>query len=245
MRRRGAFSLVELSVVLVIIGLLITAISTGTKLVEQSKVNTVISQLREYEYAYNNFYMTYNAFPGDISNATSYFSGTQDGNGNDIIESACSGGPNGLEPYMAMQHLNLAGLIQHNYTGVGVVDGAEAERAEIGTNIAATSFGGIGMLIRYMATITVYSGASDSVVESNLIQLGGPHQTCTGAHDTTLKTVYSYNIDKKIDDALPSKGKVYSGSVFSSCVEAGATDDQYNLDDDSQLCRSFYTLSNN
>jgi prepilin-type N-terminal cleavage/methylation domain-containing protein len=62
---KGGFTLIELSIGLVIIGLLISGILAGQSLIEAAKINKVVHQLRQYDIAISNFRSKYNQYPGD------------------------------------------------------------------------------------------------------------------------------------------------------------------------------------
>lgn len=68
----SAFTLIELSIVLVIIGLIITAVLTGKDLIEQSRINNVVTHFREYNIAESTFHTKYGGMPGDLKNADLY-----------------------------------------------------------------------------------------------------------------------------------------------------------------------------
>ena len=76
------FTLVELSIVLVIIGLIIGGIMVGRELIYQSEVRASIADIDGLKIAINNFKLKYNCLPGDCPNATSFFSGVSNGDGN-------------------------------------------------------------------------------------------------------------------------------------------------------------------
>jgi len=82
--KKSAFSLIELSIVLIIIGLLIAGITGGASLIKNSELRSAIAEARGYAVAVNGFYSQYNALPGDypksISGATIY-SGPTTGQG--------------------------------------------------------------------------------------------------------------------------------------------------------------------
>jgi len=63
--KRG-FSLVELSIVLIIIGLLVAGVSTGSKLIHSAKLRTIITDMQEYQTGLKTFKLTYDELPGDM-----------------------------------------------------------------------------------------------------------------------------------------------------------------------------------
>lgn len=67
--QRG-FTLVELAIVLVIIGLLLGGILKGQELIASTKVNTTTAQVKAIEAAAYTFEDTYGGRPGDIANPT-------------------------------------------------------------------------------------------------------------------------------------------------------------------------------
>lgn len=79
---KAAFTLIELSMVLVIIGLLIGGILVGKDLIKSSENRAYVSQLVKYTAAVNTFKTKYNCLPGDCANITDYgFTNNGDGNG--------------------------------------------------------------------------------------------------------------------------------------------------------------------
>jgi len=69
-RRQSGFTLVELAIVLVIVGLLIGGILKGQKLLLNSKVTATVAQIKGIEAAVTNFRDVYGALPGDLKNST-------------------------------------------------------------------------------------------------------------------------------------------------------------------------------
>jgi prepilin-type N-terminal cleavage/methylation domain-containing protein len=90
-RKTLGFTLVELSIVIIIIGFLIAGITAGKSLIEQAKLHTVINELEEYRLMANNFRVTYNALPGDMYNASSMFP-----NCNPSVPESCNGDGSGV-----------------------------------------------------------------------------------------------------------------------------------------------------
>ncbi len=65
--KKSAFSLIELSIVLIIIGLLIAGITGGASLIKSSELRSVMGEARGYSVAVNGFYSQYNYLPGDYA----------------------------------------------------------------------------------------------------------------------------------------------------------------------------------
>lgn len=62
-----AFSLIELSIVLIIIGLLVAGITGGASLIESAKVNAFYNSLSQYKQALYTFYTLHDRLPGDFN----------------------------------------------------------------------------------------------------------------------------------------------------------------------------------
>ena len=63
---RGGFTLIEMAIVLVVIGLLAGAVLVGQSLIGAAAVRAQITQIEKYNTAANTFYSKYDALPGDI-----------------------------------------------------------------------------------------------------------------------------------------------------------------------------------
>jgi len=93
--KRGGFTLIELSIVLVIIGLLVSGVLVGRDLIAAAELRSQISQIEGYNTAVRTFQLKYGGLPGDLSadkvdafgfTATPYRNGTKgEGDGDGII----------------------------------------------------------------------------------------------------------------------------------------------------------------
>ena len=103
------FTLVEIAIVMVIIGLLIGGVLKGQAMIQNAKVKRVAKQADELRAAVMAFYDKYGMYPGD-ENIAAIPPGT-DGEGNG------SGQINNGEIYEVFRDLQLAGLISGVYNG--------------------------------------------------------------------------------------------------------------------------------
>ncbi len=82
-KKLSAFSLIELSIVLIIIGLLVAGITGGQSLIESARARAVMNEARGYMQAVNTYFVANGRLPGDPDNTGK----TGGYSGNDITES--------------------------------------------------------------------------------------------------------------------------------------------------------------
>lgn len=116
--RVNGFTLVEIAIVLVIIGLLLGAVLKGQELITSARVRNLIAQQEGVKAAFFGFQDRYRGLPGDYSAAATNIncgaSACLNGDGNGMIEA-----PNlaGLEEdILVWAHLSAAGFINGSYT---------------------------------------------------------------------------------------------------------------------------------
>lgn len=111
MHQRG-FTLIEIAIVLVIIGLLLGGVLKGQELITSARVRNLISAQDGVKAAFFGFQDRFRAFPGDYGQASQNIAnmtttcGGGNGNGNGIIDANPV-----LESILAWEHLSKAGFI--------------------------------------------------------------------------------------------------------------------------------------
>lgn len=219
--KRHAFSLVELSVVLIILGLLVGGIVGGRSLIKSAELRSITSEAQSYLTAVSSFREQYSALPGDMANATDYWGAvhatpatcrtttasgslTCNGNGDGRIASP-DGGTTIAETYHIWIHLKNAGLTTGTFTGVAgpynVWDGLP------GVNVPASKkLTGAGYGIWYFG----YADGSDLSVFAgdygNSLVLGSDEPQMPNGPIIAPEDMAS--IDTKFDDGLPGSGSL-------------------------------------
>ena len=85
MRQQRGFTLIEIAIVLVIIGLLLGGVLKGQELIQSARVRNLISQQDGVKAAYFGFLDRYRALPGDYTTATTNIA-------NIVATAACNNG---------------------------------------------------------------------------------------------------------------------------------------------------------
>jgi prepilin-type N-terminal cleavage/methylation domain-containing protein len=235
----SGFTLIELAIVILIIGLITGGIISGQFLVSQASLRSVINDVNQIKSAVNNFYLQYNALPGDLKNASSYWS-TSNGNGNGYIDgtyNAC-GNPESL---LAWRHLTLSESYPGNFTGT-----SSTPCAIIGTNIAGSKIKGGSYHLWSTPTL---SGKIFNSFSGNFIHLGSYTTSDNSIMGAILLPSDGRDLDAKIDDGKANKGTVLAsdgnGTTTGNCSARwnnnGGAD--YNLNYTSgNSCRLFFML---
>jgi prepilin-type N-terminal cleavage/methylation domain-containing protein len=118
--KRAGFSLVEVALALVLIGLILAAVLQGRELIASAEYKAYKSQLGEYRRAFYTFRDRFNALPGDFADANADLGLTgADGNGDGVIDDGPGCDAADDESCQAWQHLRAAGMLAGNPTEAG------------------------------------------------------------------------------------------------------------------------------
>jgi len=167
--KKSAFSLIELSIVLIIIGLLIAGITGGASLIKSSELRSVMSEAKSYQVAVNSFYTQYDSYPGDTDISVGNNSSVT-GNRNNQIQYAVDNGKNAsgtttaiFEGVDAWQDLRDIGAIDLNLS----ITATSAQTFTPITNIPGSKIKGGGWAFDYnissLQNVVVLTGTTKSV----------------------------------------------------------------------------------
>lgn len=202
-----AFTLIELSIVLVIIGLILGAVLIGQELVRGSQVIATVAQIYKYDSAVAIFQTKYKSLPGDFSQATTYLTSSDIRNGDDngligITALAEVGSKNegvwldfrySYEYTQFWSHLSFLDLVDGKYTGAT----GPYSAIKLGFNFPISKVNGSG-------GVFVYSDPRDN---NNYYEIGYGGTGSIGLVQS-FSPEDARNIDVKMDDGIPSSGRV-------------------------------------
>jgi prepilin-type N-terminal cleavage/methylation domain-containing protein len=211
------FTLVELSIVLVIIGFIIAGIASATNMVKQSQLRSIITDFQLYETAYNNFKAKYNSIPGDMSNANSLFPAectpeTCNGDGDGII-SFQEGSPEFNESYKFWRVLSLSKFINGNF-----LDNETSTQAILGVNVPMSKISGAGYHPERISETIQFNPLSYR--ENMNFLVIGKESSDAGLSlppsNSVLTPFEAYSIDAKMDDGAidPDPGGLGLPAVY-------------------------------
>lgn len=252
---RYGFSLVELSIVLVILGLLTGGILAGQSLIRAAELRAVTTEYQRWITATQTFRDKYFALPGDFRDATKFWdrnvtngwcvsnsskagpavSGACDGNGDGNVDNGPAASQSG-EIFQFWRHLALAGLIEGTYSGLAGADGIYD--CEIGTNCPASRLGNAGWSARWLPSSFAGDASAWYALDfGNFLQFG-THIDPWMTEYTALKPEEAWNIDSKMDDGKPAQGKVIAMRWIACTTSTSAVDyaGDYRLNDAALQC---------
>jgi len=185
----AGFTLVEIAIVLVIIGLLLGGILKGQEMITQAKIKNIVNDFNGITVAVTSYQDRYRAIPGDDQNAAARWT-TQapaSGNGNGIIagfyntnDTSGTGGapPAAAESNLFWQHLRIAGFVPGLTVGTGSgTPPPNAAGGVIGVESGVVGTSGLG----FTSTIICFSNLPEKIASA---------------------------VDGQMDDSKPASGQV-------------------------------------
>lgn len=232
---KKGFTLVELSIVLVIIGLLIGGILVGQSLIQSVKVNSILSEYGRHMNAFEMFRDKFRCLPGDCNLGFS-----QNGSGNNNI------GGTGLSTTFTETHnirendilwlqLHEGGFLEIPYTGNNGLNGAD--RVIPGVNapiIEAADDVSNEAILDYFQHFDPESNINTGWTR---FEIGTETDNFGSARGRAFFPETALAIDLKIDDASPDTGLIRVDGGQSGC---GRGTGSYDLDATNNCALFFY-----
>lgn len=229
-QKNSGFTLVEMAVVILVLGILASLILKAQELIVNSQMTSTISELENLGGAVNTFQDSYGVYPGDMSNASFRLPNCNadpcnDGDGDGEIDVAIGvANVTSEEGAYFFGHLRAAELLTR-------LDGTN--NTSFGSAFPATPIGG-----GYIVGDTNIAGENafdlTEMRSGVYLLLVGQNQDID-ANSGVLTPAQAERIDRTLDDGRPDTGGIISQNTANSCRNALAPPgyDENQID---QLC---------
>jgi prepilin-type N-terminal cleavage/methylation domain-containing protein len=194
-RNQSGFTLIEIAIVLVIIGLLLGGVLKGQELINSAKVKNLATDFKNvpiYIYGYQD---KYKALPGDDINVVAHLGAsavpatTTATLGNGIINGTWDAATTAAESYVFWQHIRMAGF------GPGSTDTST-------TNTSYLPINAVGGKI----------GVTNSLADNPIVGMSGTYIVCSN----NIPFKFAKQLDVSLDDGNTQTGSVQSTTAGTS-----------------------------
>jgi prepilin-type N-terminal cleavage/methylation domain-containing protein len=257
------YTLIELSVVLVIVGLLLGGIIAMRSVLKAAQIQSQITQIEQLNNATSTFSAKYNCLPGDCINYALYGLSAPPNTGgtnNDLGDGYIDGWSGALEEWAYYQHLSQASLIGFtpSYSSIGgsITSPNTSDQILLHAKIGAGLIHVLGGGLTTSTCTATYNKNYFVIAKSG----------------TNFSAVEAFGVDNKIDDGFPTTGLVVAasyapdatkeakfygcstsvaiapssgagGASNSYCVSTSTTPNSYNTLNSAKLCDLMITTS--
>lgn len=226
-RAEQGFTLVEITIAILIIGLLIAGVMVGFNLIRASELRATLQQLESFDAAVNTFRAKYGGFPGDFNKA-SRMGLPSDGDGDGLLEDA-DGATADLTGEITgfWVQLSTEGMVSGSFAFYTSGD----NDMTVGTHFPRTKYSNNG-IVAFNADQDnyYYLGATDSA-----------NDTMQFVYDLTPADAQAMDI--KADDGIGSSGDVIAvdgatpADNTGDCLDNFGGTDDYVLDTNDLVCQ--------
>lgn len=187
--KQSGFTLIEIAIVLVIIGLLLGGVLKGQELITSARVRNLISQQDGIKAAYFGFQDRFRALPGDYSQATLNINqANANGNGDGQIQTGAAAPVPALAGFQPNEDI----AVWEHLSRAGFINGAYTFNAAYGVGSAAANPYSMFLILR----------ADNGYLDPN-VAVPVRHNLKTG---NQVPADILAEIDRKVDDGSPQTG---------------------------------------
>jgi Tfp pilus assembly major pilin PilA len=240
----SAFTLVELAIVIVIIGLLVGGVLAGQELIKQAKWRSAMKEIEGYKGAMATFFGKYDCLPGDCAQGFRFFGASC---GTDVIiasspasaRNGCNGNGDKVittaEGQLSWKHLSFGKMIKGSFTSpyVGLVaTNVNIPSSAIADNVGTSIFFSQGNPSTTTACGFQYCAGEMNVrggmLGKNVFNMGNTNQSSEFSRGAFMTPIDMFEFDVKFDDGLYYSGAISGFNGGLSATEWGTCVDHNN-----------------